>query len=592
MARPPVSLHALAAARGDVPADILLKGGRVLSPTTREWVTTDLAIADGVVVGWGERDAHEIINVDGASLVAGFVDAHMHLESSKLWVDEYVKAVLPYGTTAVAADPHEIANVAGLEGIRALVDAAEKMPFTFGVAASSCVPASPFESAGAAFSAADVKTIIDELGAIGVAEVMNYPAVINGDPMFRDIIASAGWRKVDGHAPGLRGRALDAYLAAGIESDHECFALDEAHEKRQKGMWVFLRQGSVCQDLLELLPTVLSHGPMCTAFCSDDREPDLLRDEGHINHCLRLAVEGGLNEIDALIVASFLPAMYHNFFHLGQLGPGYQADVAVFDTLQGFKPSLVLQRGKVVARNGAIEPGAVPVLEAPQSLYNRVRLHHVPTAAELTIEEPTTGKARVIGVTSKTVRTKSLILDVSDEANDIARIAVVERHKATGRIGLAYVSGYGIERGAIASTVAHDAHNIMVVGARDASGPADMSVAIARVAEMGGGQVVVVDGKVVAEVALPIAGLMSPKPLLEVAAEIDCVVEAARELGITLDAPFMALSFLGLSVIPDLRITDHGLIDVNKFAVVPVSLSPQVFSAPCVLLFATFCAEN
>ena len=572
MARPPVSLHALAAARGDVPADILLKGGRVLSPTTREWVTTDLAIADGVVVGWGERDAHEVINVDGASLVAGFVDAHMHLESSKLWVDEYVKAVLPNGTTAVAADPHEIANVAGLEGIRALVDAAEKMPFTFGVAASSCVPASPFESAGAAFSAADVKTIIDELGAIGVAEVMNYPAVINGDPMFRDIIASAGWRKVDGHAPGLRGRALDAYLAAGIESDHECFALDEAHEKRQKGMWVFLRQGSVCQDLLELLPTVLSHGPMCTAFCSDDREPDLLRDEGHINHCLRLAVEGGLNEIDALIVASFLPAMYHNFFHLGQLGPGYQADVAVFDTLQGFKPSLVLQRGKVVARNGVIEPGAVPVLEAPQSLYNRVRLHHVPTAAELTIDEPTNGKARVIGVTSKTVRTKSLILDVSDEANDIARIAVVERHKATGRIGLAYVSGYGIQRGAIASTVAHDAHNIMVVGARDASGPADMSVAIARVAEMGGGQVVVVDGKVVAEVALPIAGLMSPKPLLDVAGEIDRVVEAARELGITLDAPFMALSFLGLSVIPDLRITDHGLIDVNEFAVVPVSL--------------------
>ena len=572
MARPPVSLHALAAARGDVPADILLKGGRVLSPTTREWVTTDLAIADGVVVGWGERDAHEIINVDGASLVAGFVDAHMHLESSKLWVDEYVKAVLPNGTTAVAADPHEIANVAGLEGIRALVDAAEKMPFTFGVAASSCVPASPFESAGAAFSAADVKTIIDELGAIGVAEVMNYPAVINGDPMFRDIIASAGWRKVDGHAPGLRGRALDAYLAAGIESDHECFALDEAHEKRQKGMWVFLRQGSVCQDLLELVPTVLSHGPMCTAFCSDDREPDLLRDEGHINHCLRLAVEGGLNEIDALIVASFLPAMYHNFFHLGQLGPGYQADVAVFDTLQGFKPALVLQRGKVVARNGVIEPGAVPVLEAPQSLYNRVRLHHVPSAAELTIEEPTNGKARVIGVTSKTVRTKSLILDVSDAANDIARIAVVERHKATGRIGLAYVSGYGIQRGAIASTVAHDAHNIMVVGARDASGPADMSVAIARVAEMGGGQVVVVDGKVVAEVALPIAGLLSPKPLLEVAAEIDRVVEAARELGITLDAPFMALSFLGLSVIPDLRITDLGLIDVNEFAIVPVSL--------------------
>jgi adenine deaminase len=496
----------------------------------------------------------------------------MHLESSKLWVDEYVKAVLPNGTTAVAADPHEIANVAGLEGIRALVEAAEKMPFTFGVAASSCVPASPFESAGAAFSAADVRTIIEELGAIGVAEVMNYPAVINGDADFREIIATAGWRKVDGHAPGLRGRALDAYLAAGVESCHESFAADEAHEKRQKGMWVFLRQGSVCQDLVELLPTVLHHGPLCSAFCSDDREPDLLRDEGHINHCIRLAVDAGLNGIDALMVASFFPAQYHNFFHLGQLGPGYQADVVIFDSLAGFRPSMVLQKGRVVARNGAIEPDVVPKVDAPTSLYNRVRLHHVPSAAELTIEPPSSGKARVIGVKSGTVRTTSMILDVNDQANDIARIAVVERHRATGRIGLGYVSGYGIRRGAIASTVAHDAHNIMVVGARDASGPSDMSIAVARVAEIGGGQVVVVDGQVVAEVALPIAGLISPKPLGEVAAEIDHVVETARTLGITLDAPFMSLSFLGLSVIPDLRITDHGLIDVNSFAVVPVSL--------------------
>jgi adenine deaminase len=571
MARPPVSLRALAVARGDQPADLLIRGGRVLAPATREWVETSLVIADGAVVGWGERDALEVLDVDGAALVAGFVDAHMHLESSKLWVDEYVKAVLPQGTTAVAADPHEIANVAGLEGIRAVVEAAELMPFTFGVAASSCVPASPFESAGAAFSAADVRTIIEELGAIGVAEVMNYPAVINGDADFRDIIATAGWRKVDGHAPGLRGRALDAYLAAGIESCHESFAPDEAHEKRQKGMWVFLRQGSVCQDLVELLPTVLNHGPLCSAFCSDDREPDLLRDEGHINHCIRLAVGAGLNEIDALMVGSYFPAMYHNFFHLGQLGPGYQADVVVFDSLQGFRPSMVLQRGRIVARNGVIEAGVVPKVDAPKSLYNRVRLHHVPSAGELTIEAPATGKARVIGVKSGTVRTTSLILDVNDVANDIARIAVVERHKATGRIGLGYVSGYGIQRGAIASTVAHDAHNIMVVGARDASGPADMSVAVARVAEIGGGQVVVVDGQVVAEVALPIAGLISPKPLGEVAAEIDHVVDTARTLGITLDAPFMSLSFLGLSVIPDLRITDHGLIDVNAFAVVPVA---------------------
>lgn len=572
MSRPPVSLRALAAARGDEPADLLLRGGRILAPATGEWVSSDLAICDGVVVGWGSRDAHEIVDVQGAALAPAFVDAHMHLESSKMWVGEYVKTVLPHGTTAVAADPHEIANVAGLEGIRALIDAAEHMPFTFGVAASSCVPESPFTSAGAAFTPSDVRTLIEEFGAIGVAEVMNYPAVISGDADFREIIAAAKWRRVDGHAPGLRGNSLDAYLAAGIESDHECFELDEAHEKRQKGMWIFLRQGSVCRDLVRLLPTVLSHGPLASAFCTDDREPDLLRDEGHVNHCIRLAVNAGLNEIDALRMASYFPAMYHNFFHLGSLGPGYQADIAVFDSLDGFHPAMVYQRGNIVARNGVIVPNVVPYVQPPRSLYNRVRLHHIPSAAELTIEPPPNGMANVIGVKSGTVRTTALQLDIRDVNNDIARIAVVERHKATGRIGLGYVSGYGIQRGAIASTVAHDAHNIMVVGARDAAGAADMAIAIARVAEIGGGQVVALDGKVVGEVSLPICGLMSDQPLQIIAHQLDMVVKAASSLGITLDAPFMSLSFLGLSVIPDLRITDLGLIDVNLFAQISVNV--------------------
>ena len=572
MSRPPVSLRALAAARGDEPADILLKGGKVLAPVTGEWVETDLAICDGAVVGWGRREAKEVIDVTGCFLAPGFVDAHMHLESSKMWVGEYVRAVLPMGTTAVAADPHEIANVAGLEGIQALIESAEHMPFTFGVAASSCVPESPFASSGAAFTPSDVRTLIEEFGAIGVAEVMNYPAVINGDPEFREIIASAKWRRVDGHAPGLRGNSLDAYLAAGVESDHEVFELDEAHEKRQKGMWVFLRQGSVCQDLVRLLPTVLTNGPIGSAFCTDDREPDLLRDEGHLNHCIRLAVDAGLSVIDALRVASFFPAMYHNFFHLGQLGPGFQADVVVFDKLEGFNPTMVFQKGKLVARDGKVLDGVVPQVSPPQSLYNRVRLHHEPTVQELTIEPPANGMANVIGVSHGTVRTKALQLDVTDAKNDIARIAVVERHKATGRIGLGYVSGYGIQRGAIASTVAHDAHNIMVVGARDEQGAADMAIAVARVAEIGGGQVVVLNGQIINEVALPVCGLMSDQPLEIVAAQMDSVEHTAKELGITLESPFMTLSFLGLSVIPDLRITDHGLIDVNLFAPIPVAL--------------------
>ncbi len=572
MSRPPASLRALAVARGDEPADLLITGGRVLSPITREWITTDLAIADGVVAGWGRRDAVETVDVAGAALVAGFVDAHMHLESTKLWVDEFVKGALPCGTTAVACDPHEIANVAGLEGVAAVAAAAERMPFTFGLAASSCVPASSFESPGAAFSPADVRHLIEEFDAIGVGEVMNYPAVINGDPTFREIIAAAGWRSVDGHAPGLRGPQLDAYLAAGVESDHEAFQLDEAHEKRQKGMWVFLRYGSACKDLVDLLPTVLRNGCARTAMCTDDREPHQIRTIGHINHCVRLAVEAGLSEIDALVMASYLPAEFHNFFHLGQLGPGYQADVIVFDELSDFRPSAVYQAGRLVARDGLILPDAVPSTPAPVTLRDRIRLHHRPTAAELTIAPPPRGWAKVIGVTEGTVRTRDLELDVTDPKNDIARIAVLERHKATGRIGLAYVADFGLTRGAIASSVCHDAHNIMVVGARDDSGPADMAAAVARLDEIGGGQVLVHEGRVLAEVPLPIAGLMSDKALADVADEIEHMEETARRFGIGIAAPFMLLSFLGLSVIPDLRVTDLGLIDVNQWKPIPVAL--------------------
>ncbi|MEO8163698.1 MAG: amidohydrolase family protein, partial [Ilumatobacteraceae bacterium] len=449
MARPAVTQKALAAARGDGPADLLITGGRVFSPATREWVTTDLAICDGQIVGWGSRDAIATMDVDGAALCSGFVDAHMHLESSKVWVSEFVKAVLPNGTTAVACDPHEVANVAGLKGVISVIEAAASMPFTFGIAASSCVPASKFESASAAFSAHEVKVLLNEYGAIGVAEVMNFPGVINGDPMFREIIDAAGWRRVDGHAPGLRGNQLDAYLAAGVESDHECFALDEAHEKRQKGMWVFLRHGSICQELVTLLPTVLNQGSMCCAFSTDDREPDMLRDLGHINHCARLATEHGLSDIDALLMASFFPAMYHNFFHLGSLGPGYQADVLVFDKLAGFRPVRVLQAGRVVAEHGKIIEGIVPQVVAPRHLYDTIRLHHSPVAADFILDHDSVTTARVIGITDGSIRTQDLILNVQDQGVDIARIAVVERHHATGRIGLGYVAGYGIKRGAI-----------------------------------------------------------------------------------------------------------------------------------------------
>jgi adenine deaminase len=541
-------------------------------PGTREWIATDLAIADGTVAGWGPREARETLDVSGAALTAAFVDVHMHLESTKLWVDEFVRAVLPHGTTAVAADPHEIANVFGVPGIVALAEASGRLPFTFGISAPSCVPASQFESPAAEFSSIELNELLEKHGAIGIAEVMNFPGVINGDPEVLAKIAAAGGKRVDGHAPGVVGRGLDAYLAAGVESDHECTDLDEAEEKRRKGMWIFIREGSASRNLAALVGTVLRHGTDRIALCTDDREPDTLLHSGHVNDCARLAVAAGVSAEDALVMVTSNPADYYRFDHLGWLAPGYQADVLCFDNLSGFEPAKVWQAGRLVAENGVIVPGAVPNASAPQWMRASVHLESLPGPQAFDLRPPAKGRARVIGVESRSLTTRDLVLDVTDASTEVARIAVVERHRYTGRIGLGYVHGFGLTRGAIASTVAHDAHNCMVVGAIGGSGPSEMAVAIARLAEIGGGQVAVRDGRVLAEVRLPIGGLMSDQSIEEVARQVRLLADAASQgLGVTIDSPFMQLSFLGLSVLPELRITDRGLVDVMKFALIDVA---------------------
>ncbi|MGO9196143.1 MAG: adenine deaminase [Acidimicrobiales bacterium] len=572
MSRRRGSPHLLAVARGDEPADLLLTGGRVFVPGTREWLDVDLAIADGAIAGFGPRDARETVDVSGTSLTPAFVDAHMHLESTKLWVDEFVRLVLPRGTTAVAADPHEIANVFGVRGVAALAEAAARLPFTFGICASPCVPASRFESPAGVLDHTDLAALLDEHGAIGVAEMMDFPGVIAGDTEVLAKIATAGDRRVDGHAPGVRGRQLDAYLAAGVESDHECTELEEAEEKRRKGMWIFARQGSASRNLAALLPTVLRHGTDRVALCSDDREPDTLLRDGHVNDCVRLAVACGVSLEDALVLATSNPADYHHFDHLGWLAPGYQADILCFESFENMEPARVWQAGKLVALNGSIVPGAVPNAPAPEWMRNSVHLAHRPSAADFDRRPPSGGRARVIGVEEHSLTTRSLVIDVSEESAEVARLGVVERHHGTGRIGLGYVRGFGLTRGAIASTVAHDAHNCMVVGAIDASGPADMAAAVARLAEIGGGQVAVLEGKVLAEVLLPIGGLMSDAPAAEVVAQVDRLVRLSSEaLGVTINAPFMQLSFLGLSVLPELRLTDLGLVDVLTFSLSDVA---------------------
>ncbi len=568
MARPQASPRVLAVARGDAPADLLITGGRVFADATREWIDTSLAIADGVIAGWGERDAVEVVDVDGAAITPGFVDAHMHLESTKLWIDEFVRTVLPLGTTAVAADPHELANVLGVPGILELMRAAEPLPFTFAVYASSCVPASPFESSGATLDAADVRELVARHGAIGVAEVMNFPGVIAGEPEMLARVAAAGARRVDGHSPGVSGRMLDAYLAAGVESDHESTLLAEAEEKRRKGMWVFLREGSASQNLLELAPSVVVHGTDLAAFCTDDREPDTLRDLGHINDCARLAVRAGISEIDAILLASTNPARYHGLSHLGSLGPGHQADIVAFAQLASWAPSRVWQAGRAVAADGQILPGSVPDSPPPALLRDTVNIGPLPDADALVLPAPPGRRVRAVGVRSRALTTEHRELEIWP-GEDVVHAAVVERHRQTGRIGRGFVTGFGIRRGAIASTVAHDAHNVVVVGT---SGE-DMAVAVERLAQLAGGQVAILDGVVLAEVPLPLAGLMSDRSASVVAEQIGVLGRVASErLGVTIEQPFMQLSFIALSVIPQLRLTDGGLVDVDRFAYVPVEV--------------------
>jgi adenine deaminase len=569
MTRPQASPRAIAVARGDEPADLLITGGRVFSPARREWVDTALALADGVIAGWGEREAHEVVDVGGSALTPAFIDAHMHLESTKLWIDEFVRSVLPHGTTAVAADPHEVANVLGVPGVAALVEAAAPLPFSFGVYASSCVPASPFESSGAALSADDIRELIEKHGARGVAEVMNFPGVIAGDPEMLARIRGAGGRRVDGHSPGVLGHELDAYLAAGVESDHESTTLIEVIERRRRGMWVFIRQGSASQNLKALILDVLQHGPDLAAFCTDDREPDTLLSKGHINDCARLAVAAGVSEIDALLLASTHPARYHRFDALGSLGPGKQGDVLCFDELGTWRPAGVWQRGRLVVSDGELVPGAVPSAPIPELMKGTMNIGALPGPQQLVLTHPAGARVRAVGVESRSLTTRNRVLTVGEPGADLAHAAVVERHHATGRIGLGYATGFGIERGAMASTVAHDGHNCVTVGARGAG--ADMAAAVARLAELGGGQVAVLDGQVVGEVALPLAGLMSDLPAAEVAGQLHALGEAAAtQLGTTVEEPFMQLSFFALSVIPELRLTDGGLVDVEHFDYVPV----------------------
>jgi adenine deaminase len=565
--------HRIAVARGERRADVVLRGGTVMSVFTGELVRADVAIAGEHVAGVGlGYEGREVADVTGAVLLPGFIDGHMHLESTKLMVDEFARAAMPWGTTTVVLDPHEIANVFGLDGVREILSSARQVPLDVYVMVSSCVPASPFESSGATVTAEDIGRFLDEEpDAIGVAEMMDVHGVVQGSgDVIAKLLAAAG-RHVDGHAPGLGGRALNAYLAAGIRGDHECTTYAEALEKRRLGMSILLREGSAARNLEALLPLVLRFGPANCLLCTDDREPDHLLDEGHINDVVRKAVALGCAPADAVTMATINAARYHGLPEHGAVAPGYLADVVAVEDLATFRPERVWKRGRLVAERGV--PIGIPRIDPPDGLRDSVRVAPI-GPGDLDVHAG--GPIRVIGVDAGTIVTRHLVEEptrrgrsvVADPERDLAKIAVVERHRATGRVGVGFVRGFGLRRGALASTHAHDAHNVVVVGVDDG----DMTAAVRRLAQTGGGQVVVADGTIVAEVRCPIGGLLCDEPVEEVAAAVQKLEAAAAGLGVGLPAPFMAMSFLALSVVPELKITDRGYVDVERFELVPLEV--------------------
>lgn len=556
-------------ARGEEPADLLLKDVRVVNVLSGEIIETSVAIVRSRIVGLGDYEAREVLDLDGAFVAPGLIDAHVHVESSMVPPAEFARAVVPLGTTTVVTDPHEIANVLGLEGIRFMFESAKRGPLSMYVMASSCVPATEMETNGAVLRSWDLVPYKADAWVLGLAEVMNFPGVVNGDKEVLDKLRGFEDLVIDGHCPGLTGKDLQAYVAAGIQSDHECTTVDEAREKLRLGMTIFIREATNARNLKTLLPLVTPQNHHRICFCTDDRQPADLLDEGHIDFMVRTAIQEGIDPIVALRMATWNTASYFRLHDRGAVTPGRRADLMVFRDLQAPRAELVFRGGRLVARDGAmlVERSTQP--SRPLRSTMNVAWDRVDFAI------PADGStARVIGVVPDQLVTQPLTakiqvtdgLAMADPERDLLKIVVIERHRASGALGKGFVQGIGLRRGALASSIAHDHHNVIVVGADDAS----METAARRAADLGGGMVVADGDRVLAEVPLPYGGLMSDQPIEEVRRQLDAAIAAAHDLGSPLHDPFMAMSFLALEVIPSLKLTDQGLVDVDRFQ--PVDL--------------------
>ena len=555
------------AARGQTKCHLLLKNAKVVNVYSAEIMETDVAIYEDTIIGLGTGyRGEEEVNLKGMYLTPGFIDGHVHIESSMVEVPQFARAVVPLGTTSVVADPHEIANVLGYEGIRYMMESSKYNPLSVFFMLSSCVPSSPLETAGSELRAFDIFHFLREKWVLGLAEMMNYPGVLNAEPDVLDKIKIVPDKRIDGHAPGLSGKDLNAYVAAGVESDHECTTEDEAREKLRLGMYVMLREGSGTKNLLDLLPLVSKENERRCFFCTDDRHPNDILEEGHINHMIKLALKAGTDPIAALRMASFNTAEYFGLRRLGAVGPGKIADMIVFDNFADFNIRRVYKNGKLAAVDG------VPVYEVPVRPPTTVRGSvNIKWLEGNEFAIPARGsRCRVIEVVPHQIVTNYIEVDckvedglvVADLEQDLVRLYVVERHRATGNIGKGLVKGFGLKRGAIATSIGHDSHNIIAIGIEEK----DVLKAVTTINKMGGGIAIVDDGNVLDSLELPIAGLMSNKPLEYVSTRTRELIEVTRSLGVTLADPLMTLSFMALPVIPKLKLTDQGLVDVQKFA--------------------------
>lgn len=562
----------IAVARGDAPGDLLFRNARVVNVFTGEVEETDVVLYDGRVAGLGSGyQARQTVDLRGAYLLPGFINGHTHIESSMLWVGEYARAVVPHGTAVAVSDLHEITNVAGLAGMQQTVEAAAGLPLELRLMVASCVPATDLETSGAALGPQDIAQALALPGVIGLGEVMNFPGVVAGHGACLEKIEAVGGRPIDGHAPGLGGKALNAYLAAGPRSDHETTRLEEGREKLRRGMCLMIREGTTEKNLEDLLPLVTDRTASRCLLVVDDRSCRDLQQDGDVDAVVRKAIALGLDPVRAIQLATINPATYFGLRDLGAVGPGYRAHLLVCDDLERLGIRQVYHNGRLVAEDGR------PLFEAPESpMLALTHTFHVrglgPQSFALSAAGLPTGRQGVrypvIEVVPGQIITGHAVEVVrvedghiaADPERDILKLAVVERHRATGNVGVGLVRGFGLRRGALASSYAHDSHNIVVVGTNDE----DMFRAALNVATLQGGLVAAADGRVVASLPLPVAGLMSPRPIDEVARDLDAVEEAARSLGATVPAPFAVLSFLALPVIPTLKLTDRGLVDVAK----------------------------